>query len=143
MMNTFIADVKHLYKLKRSVIPLSHALSLLVLFIPVTASADRFDPPSINAPLLDFKSRLEGNIFNVDFLLAHVINNAKKTVRETGEIVDSAQSILNDTAIFTNTISTPTSGGTNAGSIVIPPGTTADTIIIINQIDGDSIAIQR
>lgn len=146
VMNILISVVKQLFKLTYGVAPFIRALSLLILIIPVTASADRFDPPSLNVPLLDFETRLDGNIFNVDFLLAHVIGNAKKTVRETGEIIDAAQAVVGNTAVFTNIGVGQTGTGTtgaNAGSVIIPPGTTADTIIVINEIDGDNVAIQR
>jgi len=48
------------------------------------SSANRFDPPSLKIQLNQFDSRIEGNIFNVDFLLAHIINNGRKTEREVG-----------------------------------------------------------
>ena len=146
VMNNLITVVKQQFVIKNGLRPFFHTLSLLILITPVAVSADRFDPPSLSIPLQDFETRLDGNIFNVDFLLAHVIGNAKKTVRETGEIIDAAGAILGDTAVFTNIAVGQTGTGTtgaNAGSVVIPAGTTADTIIVINEIDGDNIAIQR
>lgn len=115
----------------------------LVLMLGLSANmslANRFDPPSLKLHLQDFDSRIDGGIFNVDFLLAHIINNGRKTVREVGEITDTAEALLQNTAIFTNNSGT---GSAAAGSVIIPPGTTADTIIILNQNEGDSIAIQR
>lgn len=113
---------------------------MFLLFYSSISFASRFNPPSLKLPLQEFDSRIEGNIFNVDFLLAHIINNGRKTVRETGEIVDSVENLLQNTAIFTNSNDT---GSAAAGSVIIPPGTSADTIIILNQNEGDSIAIQR
>lgn len=104
------------------------------------AIANRFDAPSLKFELENFDSRLDSSIFNVDFLLAHVLNNSRKTVREVGEITNVVENLLQDTSIFTNSSS---NSGAAAGSVVIPPGTSADTIIIINQPEGDSIAIQR
>lgn len=144
VMNILITVLKQLFKLTYDVAPFIRTLSFIILIIPVAVSADRFDPPTLNIPLQDFETRLEGNLFNVDFLLAHVIGNAKKTVRETGEIIDAAQGIIGDTAVFTNiNVGQTETTGANAGSVVIPAGTTADTIIVINEIDGDNIAIQR
>jgi len=117
-----------------------HIVYALALFInlPNAVYAERFDPPSLKQPLQQFEARLDGDIFNVDFLLAHILNNSRKTTREVGEIIDGASDILLNTEIFTNE-----NVGSTAGSVVIPPGTTADTIIILNQNEGDSIAIQR
>lgn len=115
-----------------------YMLAFAVTSYPISATANRFDPPSLKQPLYSFDQRIDSDQFNVDFLLAHIINNSRKTVREVGELVDISESILLNTAVFTNeTI------GTTAGSVVIPPGTTADTIIILNQNEGDSIAINR
>lgn len=119
-----------------------YALTFIIGVSCSSAFAGRFDPPSLQLQLNSFDDRLEGNIFNVDFLLAHIINSTRKTVRESNEIVDRAEQVSEDTtAIFTN--STQNNVGATAGSVIIPPGTKADTIIIINQIEGDSIAIQR
>ncbi|MEB8432327.1 hypothetical protein OO007_08810 [Cocleimonas sp. KMM 6892] len=104
------------------------------------ALAGRFDPPSLKLPLENFDSRIDSSLFNVDFLLAHIVNNSRKTVREVGEITDTVEGLLQDTAIFTGSTGTDSA---SAGSVIIPPGTTADTIIILNQNEGDSIAIQR
>ena len=131
--------------LKRKLLGLSKIRHIIVYMLaffvsssPITASANRFDPPSLKLPLYNFDQRVDSDQFNVDFLLAHIINNSRKTVREVGELVDISESILLNTAVFTNE-----TAGTTAGSVVIPPGTTADTIIILNQNEGDSIAIQR
>ncbi|WP_299873904.1 hypothetical protein [uncultured Cocleimonas sp.] len=104
------------------------------------AYANRFDAPSLKLPLNEFDSRIDSSIFNVDFLLAHIINNGRKTVREVGEITDTVEGLLQDTTVFTNNSGVE---GASAGSVIIPPGTTANTIIILNQNEGDSIAIQR
>ncbi len=113
---------------------------VFLLFFSSVSFANRFNPPSLDFPLQEFDSRIDGNIFNVDFLIAHIVNNGRKTVRETGEIINSLEDLLQDTAIFTNSNDTGTPA---AGSVIIPPGTSADTIIILNQNEGDSIAIQR
>jgi hypothetical protein len=132
--------LKHLYKLKNTFVLTMHTLIFSILLLPSSANADRFDPPSLKLPLLEFDQRASGNIFNTDFLLAHIINNTRKTIREVGEITDAADDILQNTAVFTNNSGVDVAA---AGSVIIPPGTTADTIIIINQNEGDSIAIQR
>ena len=108
-----------------------------------TALANRFDPPSLKLPLESFDSRIESNIFNVDFLVSHVVNNSRKIVRETEEIGDTAINTVNsiqNTSIIRNNSN---SDSVSAGSVLIPVGTRANTIIIINQNEGDSIAIQR
>jgi len=115
-------------------------LALIIGATSNIASANRFDPPSLKLELENFDSRIDGGIFNVDFLLAHIINNGRKTVREVGEFTDGAQAELQNTAVFTNNTGV---NGPSAGSVIIPPGTSADTIIILNQNEGDSIAIQR
>lgn len=124
-------------KVKASVVC---TIALLFSIFSNVSLADRFDAPSLKLQLKDFDSRLEGNIFNVDFLLAHIINNSRKTIREVGEITGTVEELLQNTAIFTND---STTNGASAGSVIIPPGTSADTIIILNQNEGDSIAIQR
>jgi len=123
-------------------LPVVYTIVLLIGVSSATTHGMRFDPPSLKLQLQDFDSRIEGNIFNVDFLLAHVLNNSRKTIREVGEITGTVENLLQNTTIFTNdTVNGGT--GASAGSVVIPPGTTADTIIILNQNEGDSIAIQR
>lgn len=133
-----------LFNSKSVVTSFIHTLILSISIMPVVVSADRFDPPSLKQLAKGFDSRLTNNIFNVDFLLAHVINNARQIEREGLALAQNAESsFLIDTAVFTNTTN-PTSAGTvSAGSVVIPPGTTANTIIVINQNEGDSFAIQR
>lgn len=131
-------NLKRLLKLRNPLRPGMHALIFLLL--PVSVSADRFDPPSLKLAIAEFDNRANGNIFNVDFLLAHVINNSRKTIREVGEITGAVDNILQNTAVFTNSTEMD---GTSAGSVIVPTGTTANTIIIINQNEGDSIAIHR
>ncbi len=116
----------------------------LVFILGVSSNvtlAGRFDPPSLKLPLQQFDSRIDAGIFNVEFLLAHILNNSRKTVREVGEITDTVEDLLQNTTVFTN--DNTGNNGASAGSVIIPPGTTADTIIILNQNEGDSIAIQR
>jgi len=77
------------------------------------------------------------------FLVSHVVNNSRKIVRETEEIGDTAINTVNsiqNTSIIRNNSN---SDSVSAGSVLIPVGTRANTIIIINQNEGDSIAIQR
>ncbi len=128
--------------------PFIHAILFITVIIPTNVNANRFEAPQINNAVADFDRRIQSDVFNVDFLLAHIRNTARKTVRETGELVRNANDIFRDTAIYTNNVeNTDTTstgnGGASAGSVIIPVGTTADTIIIINEVQGDSIAIQR
>lgn len=135
-------NLKRLSKSNKAGIIGMHTLIFLIILLPISVNADRFDPPSLKLELAEFDQRANGNIFNVDFLLAHIINNTRKTIREVGEITGTVDDILQNTAVFTNA-SSGADSGTSAGSVIIPPGTTADTIIIINQNEGDSIAIDR
>lgn len=119
-------------------------VSVTAMMLPSFALAERFDPPSLTLPLQNFDSRLTGSQINVDFIFAHVLNNGRKTVREVGEITKQFE-MLNNTSVFTNFTSNNaiSTDGAAAGSVIIPPGTEADTIIVLNQNEGDSIAIQR
>jgi hypothetical protein len=132
----FVKQIK-LSKVKTST---ACILYLSLATLSNAALAGRFDPPSLKQPLNDFDSRIDSSLFNVDFLLAHIVNNSRKTIREVGEITDTVEGLLQDTTVFTNNSGTDSA---SAGSVIIPPGTTADTIIILNQNEGDSIAIQR
>jgi len=134
---------KKLFQLKSMSSARKFIALVLVLLINIysnPALASRFDPPSIKTHIENFDMRIHSDIFNVDFLVAHVINNGRKVVREVEEQTDETVETLQNTSIFTNNTE---SGDTAAGSVVIPPGTTAGTIIVINVNEGDSIAISR
>lgn len=142
---TLLKVAQECVKKARSPHPISYALVLMLSLSSSHALADRFKAPSLKQQLNTFDKRMDSSIFNVDYLLAHVTNNTKKTVRKVGEVASRGEGILQNAAVFTNRVTNSTNGvgGTNAGSVVIPPGTNANTIIIINQNQGDSIAIQR
>ena len=104
----------------------------LIAVSHVSAAENRFTAPELNAPLDDFTKRVESSIFNSDFLVAHLLNNARQIQRD-------GKDLANNLAVFADQINS----GAISNSVIVPPGTKADTIIVINQNDGDSFAIQR
>lgn len=101
--------------------------------IPVKA-ADRFTPINLNTSLHEFNNRFSTDIFNTDFLVSHILNNARQLEQLRDDLRD-------DASYFTDQINS--ASGAISNSVIIPPGTDAETIIIINQTEGDSFAIQR
>ena len=99
-------------------------------------AAKRFAPPQFNAPLDNFDKRLNSNQLNVSFILARVLNEARIIKREGENFRSTAE-------IFRNNNSNNNDSSAVSNSVIIPPGTRADTIIVINQNDGDSYAIHR
>ena len=95
---------------------------------------DRFAAPNLNAPANTFDARFTANNFNVDFLISHVLNNARQ-IERLGENLGDNTSFITDQI---NTID-----GAISNSVIVPPGNNADTIIVINMNEGDSFAIQR
>lgn len=119
--------------------PIIYALlSIGISTSSVFAAEDRFAPPSINASLDHFDARFNSSTVNIDFIVAQVLNNARQIERAGDTLRENALLFRNETNDDSST-----NYGTNSGSVVIPPGTSADTIIIINQNDGDSYAISR
>jgi len=107
-----------------------------IIFVSVSnvnAAENRFKAPVLNAPLDDFTKRVESGIFNSDFLVAHLLNNARQIQRDGNDLANNLSSVF--TEQFNNSAI--------SNSVIVPPGTKADTIIVINQNDGDSFAIQR
>ena len=107
-------------------------LVFILTVSPAGAAENRFSPPKFNGALDDFSKRFNSSSVNIDFIVAQVLNNARQIDR-------AGEGFKNNASLFRN----QTDGSANAGSVIIPPGTSADTIIIINQNDGDSYAIQR
>lgn len=106
-------------------------------YLPLQAE-DRFAAPNLNAAANTFDIRFTTNSFNVEFLVSHVLNNARQYERfgkEVGNNVNENTSYITDTL---NSIE-----GAVSNSVIVPPGTGADTIIVINMNEGDSFAIQR
>ena len=112
--------------------PSIYALLLMSLASPVVAS-DRFSPPALSSSVESFNKRSSSNGLNVSFILARVLNESRLIHR-------AADDIRSTTSIFSNQDS---NGATLSNSVYIPPGTRANTIIVINQNDGDSYAIHR
>ncbi|MCF6189278.1 MAG: hypothetical protein L3J51_02230 [Cocleimonas sp.] len=121
---------------KKCLFKISGVLSIVCAFVlittPVYAEKDRFKAPEFNTGLDNFNKRFSSNNVNIDFIVAQVLNNARQIDR-------AADGFRRNASLFRN----ESNGDTNAGSVVVPPGTRASTIIIINQNDGDSIAIHR
>lgn len=113
--------------------PLIHALLFICCVNPAYA-ADRFTPPTLGASLSNFEKRYQSNQLNVSFILARVLNEAR-LIHRAGEDIKKSVEIFRNQTEFTS--------GSVSNSVIIPPGTKADTIIIINQNEGDSYAIQR
>jgi len=116
-------------------------ISLRTFFVLVISSycfplyaADRFAAPSLNNAANDFNNRFTATSFNTDFLLSHVLNNARQVERLGSEIKKNTKFVTEQT----NTLD-----GAISNSVIVPAGTEADTIIIINMNEGDSFAIQR
>ena len=123
---------KHSFKPVKIFSSIVCTLFFTMMMSPAVAMDNRFNPPTFSAPLDEFNSRISSGNRNIDFIVAQVLNNARQIER-------SGEDFKNNASLYKNQ-----SGGTaNAGSVVIPPGTNADTIIVINQNDGDSYAIQR
>lgn len=74
--------------------------------------------------------------FNADFIVAHVLNNARQAERTTTDT--TTKLVVNQTK--EDSFNTD---GALSNSVVIPSGIKVETIIIINQNEGDSFAIQR
>jgi len=98
-----------------------------------TAQPDRFAPVALSTGIDEFYKRIKQGGVNTDFIIAQVLNNARQ-IERAGESFKNNASLYRNNGIDTGAIS---------NSVIIPPGTKADTIIIINQNDGDSYAIQR
>jgi len=96
-------------------------------------AADRFSPPVLNASVDSFNKRSTSRSFNVSFIVARVLNESRLIHRAGDEIRSS-------TAVFRGQ---DDGAGAISNSVLIPPGTKANTIIVINQSDGDSYAIHR
>lgn len=116
-------------------------LSLRILFIfllnamSFSASAeDRFAAPNLNTASNSFNNRFTASSFNVDFLISHVLNNSRQIER-------SGEELRKNTSFITE--QTNTLDGAISNSVIVPAGTDADTIIILNINEGDSFAIQR
>jgi hypothetical protein len=118
--------------LNKFLFPVVCMLLLIGIVGSANAEKNRFSPPSFNSGLDNFNKRFSSNSVNIEFIVAQVLNNARQIDR-------AGEDFKNNASLYRN----HSTGGANAGSVIIPPGTTADTIIIINQNDGDSYAIQR
>lgn len=112
-----------------------------ILFILIASSislvgiaSDRFAAPILNASANEFNNRFTANSFNTDFLLSHVLNNARQVERLGEDINKNTKFITEQTNSLDGAIS---------NSVIVPAGTNADTIIIVNINEGDSFAIQR
>lgn len=128
-MNVKTVAERHSFKFVRVFNSFVCTLVFILAISPAGAAESRFSPPIVNGALDNFNSRFTSSNVNIDFIVAQVLNNARQIERAGDD--------------FKNNASLYTGGGANAGSVIIPPGTSADTIIIINQNDGDSYAIQR
>ena len=100
------------------------------------AGEDRFAPPTLDSSLDNFDERFTSNSTNIDFIVAQVLNNARQIER-------AGDTLRQNALLFRNEDDSSGGYGATSGSVIIPPGTSANTIIIINQNDGDSYAIQR
>ncbi len=122
-------------KMKNPQLKVRNTLAVIVLSVVSTSygvAVERFAPPAFNAPLNNFDKRFSSNQLNTSFILARVLNEARIIKREGDNFRTTAEifrSNNNSSAV--------------SNSVIIPPGTKADTIIVINQNDGDSYAIQR
>jgi len=119
----------------------SYFISLRTFFVLVISSscfslhaADRFAAPVLNIAANEFNNRFTASSFNTDFLLSHVLNNARQ-VERLGENVKKNTKFITEQ---TNSLD-----GAISNSVIVPAGTDADTIIIVNINEGDSFAIQR
>lgn len=99
---------------------------------------DRFAAPNLNSAANTFESRFTASSFNVDFLLAHVLNNSRQ-IERFGKNV--GEDLKENTSFITNQVNSI--DGAISNSVIIAPGNDADTIIVINMNEGDSFAIQR
>lgn len=97
-------------------------------------TADRFAAPVLNTSANEFNNRFTASSFNTDFLLSHVLNNARQIERLGSDIKKNTEFITEQT----NTLD-----GAISNSVIVPAGTNANTIIIVNINEGDSFAIQR
>lgn len=115
-------------------------LIVCMLFFVVISNhafaADRFSPPSLSTPVNGFNRRFTADNFNADFIVAHVLNNARQAERTTTDT--TTKLVVNQTK--EDSFNTD---GALSNSVVIPSGIKVETIIIINQNEGDSFAIQR
>ncbi len=105
----------------------------LIATTNVAQSVDRFAPVALSTGIDEFYKRLKSSNTNTDFIIAQVLNNARQIER-------AGESFQNNASLYRND---GTDNSAISNSVIIPPGTRADTIIIINQNDGDSYAIQR
>ncbi len=131
---------KHLIIVGKVVSPVFCTLLLSIISTSSAIAVEkRFTPPSFNTSLDDFNKRLISDNVNIDFVVAQVLNNAR-LIRRAGETLkENAQLFRNQNGNSSDS----SSYGATSGSVIIPPGTKAHTIIIINQNDGDSYAINR
>ena len=103
----------------------------VVVYLPNYAFAQaRFQATSVNAGAATFLQRFDEQIFNVDFIVSSTINAAGVAERESRELDEDE---INSTVIESNA----------AGSVIVPIGADVDELIIINDNDGDNIAISR
>lgn len=122
-----------------------------LLFITISSqvfAGGRFEAPVLNAPLEEFDKRVGSGDLNVDFIVALTFNKARKIERETRQFLDENTALYRDlvrelTSQNSNSNFFSDSNSAISNSVVLPPGTRADEIIIINQNEGDSFAIQR
>lgn len=133
-MNTQINTKKKSFKIGKVLYALAPAL--LFSFVNPIYAADRFAPPPLGAPLSNFDKRFNSSQLNVSFIVARVLNESRIIHRASDDIKRT-------TALFRNKAQAENNTGSVSNSVIIPPGTKADTIIIINQNDGDSYAIHR
>lgn len=115
--------------------PSIYALLFMFLTSPAIA-VDRFAPPALNSSVEDFKKRSSSNGLNVSFILARVLNESRL-------IHQAAEDVKNNTSSVFRNNSNSNNSKALSNSVYIPPGTKANTIIVINQNDGDSYAINR
>jgi len=112
--------------------PVAYILLSISFVYPIFA-ADRFAPPTLSASIDDFNKRSTSSSLNISYIVARVLNEAR-LIRQAGDDFRDTASIFNNQTGNSDAVS---------NSVVIPPGTRADTIIVINQNDGDSYAIHR
>lgn len=109
-------------------------ISFIGSFSHSAQASDRFAAPTLTAAANSFNNRFTASSFNTDFLLSHVLNNARQVERLGEDIKKNTKFITEQTNSIDGAIS---------NSVIVPAGTDADTIIIVNINEGDSFAIQR
>ena len=120
-----------------------YALLFSSLASPVSAAEKRFNAPDLNSSLDDFSKRLNASSLNVDFIVAQALNNSRRLKREGDRFRQTAEYFSNQVEDGVSQGFDNNSNTAISNSVIIPPGVKADTIIVINQNDGDSYAIQR